>query len=371
MLLSSLKHRSMMSFAKYKCTASSTAIFASVKINDRPSNRSALVIACQLIDFVLLKNISSSSGMLVPKFLNSSLALISFKRLKREAYLPTDVKKLIDLDYLERQPNSFVDAQHRFLEVDILFKARCKITNQDCYIWLLIEQQRQPDVWLPLRLYCYLGIIWDHIRKASKTRAKSAKIPFIYPLVISNASTPYRHSLTLRDMIEPEEAKPLFDKLFNTPSQLIDLAAIPDEKLRTELQKHVQAQALLLSLKHVFDKNLPECFETVLLPPYQALEQLGYKDEVADLLYYIYTEGNLNDSSRFWSYLHRKFSKEVEEKVMTLGQQAEQRAMQQGMQQGARQIAIRMLEEQFDIKLISKITNLSLEEIKRLAKREN
>jgi Putative transposase, YhgA-like len=145
---------------------------------------------------------------------------------------------------------------------------------------------------------------------------------------ISNASTPYRHSLTLRDMIEPEEAKPLFDKLFNTPCQLMDLAAIPDEKLRTELQGYVQAKALLLSLKHVFNKNLEEYFDKWLLTSYQALEQQGYIDEVADLIYYIYTEGNLSDSSRFWSYLHRKFSKEVEEKVMTLGHQAEQRAMQ-------------------------------------------
>jgi hypothetical protein len=27
-----------------------------------------------------------------------------------EAYLPAEVKELIDLDYLERQPDSFVDA---------------------------------------------------------------------------------------------------------------------------------------------------------------------------------------------------------------------------------------------------------------------
>jgi hypothetical protein len=56
-------------------------------------------------------------------------------------------------------------------------------------------------------------------------------------------------------MIEPEEAKPLFDKLFKTPLQLIDLAAIADEEFRTKLQDHVRAQALLLSLKHVFDKD--------------------------------------------------------------------------------------------------------------------
>lgn len=74
-------------------------------------------------------------------------------------------------------------------------------------------------------------------------------------------------------MIEQEEAKPLFDNLFKTPSQLIDLAAIPDEELRTHLQKRVQAQALLLSLKHVFDENLQDYLETVLLALFQALDQ--------------------------------------------------------------------------------------------------
>ncbi len=234
------------------------------------------------------RNDQTKIGKPHDKLVRRLLSNITTAREILETYLPIDVKELIDLDYLEQQPDTFVDAQHRFLEVDILFKARCKLSSQECYIWVLIEQQRQPDVWLPLRQFCYLGIIWDHIRKASKTRAKSAKLPFIYPLVISNASTPYNHSLTLRDMIEPDESKPFFDKLFNTPSQLIDLAAIPDEKLRTQLQGRVQAQALLLSLKHVFDQNLEDYLDTVLLASFQALDQQGYREEVADLLYYIY-----------------------------------------------------------------------------------
>ena len=47
-----------------------------------------------------------------------------------EVYLPEAVKSLVDLDYLERQPDTFVDAQHRVLEVDVLFKTRCKHTHQ-------------------------------------------------------------------------------------------------------------------------------------------------------------------------------------------------------------------------------------------------
>ena len=288
-----------------------------------------------------------------------------------EAYLPEEVKAIVDLGYLERQADTFVNAEHRLLEVDVLFKTKCKKSGQDSYVWLLIEQQRDPDVWLPLRQFCYIGIIWDHIRKASKSRAKSNKLPFIYPLIISNASKPYNYSLTLRDMIEPVEAQPLFDNLFKTPSSLIDLAAIPDEELRTKLQDHVKAQALLLSLKHVFDKNLQHYLETVLFACLQNLDQQGDRDEVADLLYYLYNEGNLTDSSKFWSFLHQKFSKDVEDKVMTLGQRAQQQALQQGIHQGVQETALRMLDEKLEITLIAKVTNLSPEEIKRLEKTRN
>ena len=278
---------------------------------------------------------------------------------------------LLDLNYLERQPDTFVDSQHRQHEVDALFKTRYQTTKKDVYIWVLIEQQRQPDVWLPLRMFCYLAVIWDNLRKKTSSRAKSVKIPFIYPLIISNASKPYRHSLTLRDMIEPEEAKPLFDQLFKTPIQLIDLAAIPDEALRSKLQEHVRAQALLLSLKHIFDRDLQAIFEDVLLSAFRTLDQMGYKDDVADLLFYLYNEGNLTDSDKFWSLLHGKFSKDVEEKVMTLGQKAEQQAFQQGAQQEAQTTALRLLDENCDIQFISRVTRLSKEEIRLLARKKS
>ena len=224
---------------------------------------------------------------------------------------------------------------------------------------------------MPLRQFCYIGTIWDSIRKSSKSRAKSNKLPFIYPLIISNASKPYQHSLTLRDMIAPEEAKPLFDTLFTTPTCLVDLAAIPDEELRVGLQERVRAQALLLSLKHVFDNNLQDYLENVLLSSFSTLDQLGYSDDVADLLYYLYNEGNLVNSNQFWAFLHQRFSKEVEDKVMTLGQQAVQQAYQQGAQQELKQTALRMLEKKLDIKLIAEVTKLPLEEIKLLSKKKN
>jgi predicted transposase YdaD len=329
------------------------------------------------------------------KLVRRVLGNIATARDVLEAYLPPEVKALVDLDYLERQPDTFVDEEHRFLANDVLFKTRCKKGHGDAYIWILIEQQRQPDVWLPLRRFCYIGLIWDHIRKASESNAKSNKLPFIYPIVISNASRPYRHSLTLRDMIEPEEAKPLFDNLFKTPGCLIDLAAIPDEELRTKLQNQVRGQAFLLSLKHVFDKDLQTYLETVLLSSFQRLNKLGCRDDLADLLHYLYNEGDLTDLKNFWLLLHNKISPTVEDKVMTLGQQEMERRVQQGIQQGMQQamqqvtqqvtqkvtqqvtqqekrkIAIRLLEEGVSIQSISKATGLSQKKIEQLATKEN
>lgn len=288
-----------------------------------------------------------------------------------DAYLPETVKDLLDLDCLERQPNTFIDAQHRFLEVDILFKTRCRDSHEDAFVWFLVEQQREPDIWLPLRIFCYIAVIWDHIRKSSKSRAKTVKIPFIYPLIISNASKPYPHSLTLRDMIEPESAQILFDDLFKKPIQLIDLAAISDEELRHQTQEHVQIKALLLSMKHAFDETLQSFLETSLLPYYQTLDKMGHTDDVADMLYYLYNMGNLNNESRFWSFIHQQFSHDVEEKMMTLGQQATQRAFEQGIQQDKQETALRMLEKKLDIQLIAEVTKLSQKEIRLLLKKKN
>ena len=132
------------------------------------------------------------------------------------------------------------------------------------------------------------------------------------------------------------------------------------------MQQHVQAHALLLSLKHVFDHDLQHQLETELLAYFQQLDRAGHTDEVADLLYYLYNEGNLKNADQFWSFLHQKFSKNVEEKIMTLGQQAVQKAVEQAAHQNSIEIAQRMIAENSNPAFIMKVTGLSLEKIQEL-----
>lgn len=97
------------------------------------------------------------------------------------------------------------------------------------------------------------------------------------------------------------------------------------------------------------------------------LDEMGFKDDVADLLFYLYNEGNLTDPDQFWTFLHHKFSPDIGEKVMTLGQRDKQQAEHRVLQETAR----RMLEKKLDITLISEITKLTPKEISQLAKKRN
>jgi hypothetical protein len=67
------------------------------------------------------------------------------------------------------------------------------------------------------------------------------------------------------------------------------------------------------------------------------------------------------------SYSQKFKSKEVEEKVMTLGQ----KAVQQAVQQEAQATALRMLEKKFNIHFIAEVTHLSVAKVKQLAKNLN
>jgi hypothetical protein len=169
-------------------------------------------------------------------------------------------------------------------------------------------------------------------------------------------------------MIEPEASKELFDTFFKTPFCLIDLAVIEDKALKKQLQDHVSGVALLMTLKHVFDRNLEAFFEQVLVDAYKHLDRSGNRDDLTDMLYYLLNEGEFLDEDRFWSILHQKFSPETEVKIMTIAQKLEARALEKGLEQGFEEVAKNLLSEGADLAFISKVTKLPLSRVQELKK---
>src|SRR5258708_1067123 len=104
-------------------------------------------------------------------------------------YLPEEILKITNLNYLALQKDSFIDDQHRAYAVDLLYKN--KINNEDGFIWILLEHQKQSDYWMAVRIFKYIALIWDNLRKTQK-QLKS--IPLIVPMIIYNGDTSYHHS---------------------------------------------------------------------------------------------------------------------------------------------------------------------------------
>lgn len=128
-------------------------------------------------------------------------------------YLPKEILSRVDLTILELQNSSFIDDRHRAFAADILYKTKLK-SGADSYIYILIEHQSKSDPWMPVRLFKYMGLIWDQARKKASGKYH---VPLVFPLVIYNGKRPYNHSLNLIDLLATQEEKAIFSNLFNKP----------------------------------------------------------------------------------------------------------------------------------------------------------
>jgi recombination-promoting nuclease RpnB len=280
-------------------------------------------------------------------------------------YLPKNVLDVVNLNNLELQRDSFIDDEHHAFAVDLLYKTT--LQNEEGYIWILIEHQRKSDHWMPLRLFKYIAIIWDHLRATSKL----TYLPLVYPLVLFNGNQAYIHSLNLMDLIEPAASKDIFKDMFTRPFCLIDLAAIQDETLRKQAQNQIKGVILLMALKHVFSKDLQDFLDQILITSLKQLDQAGGSHEVVDLLYFLLNEGKFLDKEQFLLTLRGKFSRAVEDKMMTVAQQLKE----EGRIQEKIKIANNLLAEKTElsdtdlINWVHRMTGLSAEKIKELRKK--
>lgn len=284
------------------------------------------------------------------------------------AYLPIEVRESINLDYLELQRDTFIDDEHREFEVDLLYKTQ--FNAEEGYFWILAEHQRNDDPWLPLRIFKYMSLIWDHLRHTSKNK----KLPLVFPFIIYNGDRPYSHSLVFRDLIEPESSRIIFDQFFKTPITIIDLAKIKDQNLQKQAREYVRGITLLLTLKHVYDRHLQHFLEEVLIQFFQQIEDLGYGDDVYNMIYYLLNQNEYLDIRVFFDTFHGKFSPEVEGKIMTAAEQLRQEGKKIGLEEGMIEVEEKVKKEKVNIakrllaantspSLIEEVTGLSLDEI--------
>jgi predicted nucleotidyltransferase len=91
---------------------------------------------------------------------------------------------------------------------DIIWRIRRRDEERWCYIYLLLEFQRENDPWMALRILTYIGLLYQSLIKHKQVE-EGQKLPPIFPIVVYNGQSQWSAARDLRDLIEevPDELK--------------------------------------------------------------------------------------------------------------------------------------------------------------------
>ena len=92
-------------------------------------------------------------------------------------HLPDDIKNKLDYTTLEVLPETFIDETLSHSQVDALFKVQCD--DKDVLIYVLVEQQSQPDHTVPTRRLSYKSDIWSSYIETTKDDPQTKLPPII------------------------------------------------------------------------------------------------------------------------------------------------------------------------------------------------
>ena len=83
---------------------------------------------------------------------------------------------------------------------DIIYRIN---THQrtEAYLYILMEFQSSPDIWMGIRLMVYVGLLYQHLIKEKKF-TPSGKIPPVFPMVLYNGKSRWRAQKEVRNLID-------------------------------------------------------------------------------------------------------------------------------------------------------------------------
>ncbi|CQD40019.1 Rpn family recombination-promoting nuclease/putative transposase [Yersinia mollaretii] len=224
-----------------------------------------------------------------------------------EIHLPSEFRKICDLNTLQLESGSFIENDLRAYYSDVLYSL--KTQTHDGYVYALIEHQSSPDKHMAFRLMRYaIAAMQRHLD------AGNDQLPLVIPILFYHGMvTPYPYPMCwLHAFSEPKLAGQLYGGNF----PLIDVTVIPDDEIMTH--KHIAVLALLQ--KHIRRRDVSE-----LLKPMVTQISKGYmtKDQLISLIHYILQNGETAEPERFILDLVHHLP-QYEEELMTIAQQLEQ-----------------------------------------------
>lgn len=221
------------------------------------------------------------------KFFKGVFSQLEIVRDFLKHYLSDNILKILDLDRIEIQKDSFIDSEFQEHFSDLLFVVPRK-DEGEIYIYTLFEHKSSADPFVTLQLLRYMVRIWDRDVKNSK----KAPLRWIIPIVIYHGASEWSISTEFAGLFSEDEILrpflPNFHYLLHDLPRYNDDEILGDNQLRAVLllMKYIFNKDFLIKIKEalsLLDKLKPDVFaenfkQTVVLYIVSAVDKVNYKD---------------------------------------------------------------------------------------------
>jgi predicted transposase YdaD len=144
------------------------------------------------------------------------------------AYLDPKLVALVDWGSLHVEPGTFIDAQMKSSEADLLFTAT--VHGEDTHFYFLCEHQSREDPLMPLRVLAYMVRIWT---EEAKSVPGTERLTPIIPVVVAQDNRVWKTSARFHDLFHLSAEKWEEVRLFmpDFSFRLLQLVELPFEKI--------------------------------------------------------------------------------------------------------------------------------------------
>lgn len=143
--------------------------------------------------------------------------------------LPENVATKVRWSTLRLASGEFVDQHLSERKTDLLFEV--ELEGAKAYLSILFEHQSTAEPMMALRLFTYVGRIWDRWRLANP---KEKRAPLVLPIVLYHGRTRWNAPTSLADVLQVSDPDALGASMPRFGYALLDLRSQPETALRDQ-----------------------------------------------------------------------------------------------------------------------------------------
>ena len=289
--------------------------------------------------------------------------------------LPPPIVQAYDLTKLRRIPGEFVTSRFKERRADMLLHVPRRGEPPDSddpglLLYLLFEHLSGPDHTLPLRMLDYQVAGWYDIVKAlgGDPRHRKLRLPPVVPIVLYQGDAtwtvaPDMQSVFGLETMPPDLRETLAPYVVSQRYVLQDLGHTPDD----DIKGRGALRVALLSMKHIRSPDLIDALRTMLDDMAWVLNEGSPGDlhALEMVVSYVIMASEHVDEQQVLDVME-PLGERAKEVAMTAGERLILRGREEGERKARLELARKMLGEGLSLEQVVRVTDLSLEQVRKL-----